>query len=253
MKKNGKEVVLIINGKIKDVTKKFKFSRGEELGEMTEISSEEFEKKYNQKADKTKHYYYEVETVKLNEKSTMAIAKRLGSKDDEKNEEKNDKKITIVKSNSSASIAPETIIYLNDKMISKAEMDKIDANKIKSVDVKKGKSNGEIRIETSYNYTNNDPEILLDNKVISKDGMDKIETKTIKSIDVKKEKSNLKNRMVSNIVNLIDDAEILLDNKVISYEDLNKLDKNEIESINIKNKNGKQSIIVKSRSKNKKK
>jgi beta-lactamase regulating signal transducer with metallopeptidase domain len=216
MKKNGKEVVLIINGKIKDVTKKFKFSRGEELGEMTEIPSEEFEKKFNQKADKNK-YYYEVEIVKLNEKSTMAIAKRLGSKDDEKNEEKNDKKITIVKSNSSASIAPETIIYLNDKMISKAEMDKIDANKIKSVDVKKGKSNGEIRIETSYNYTNNDPEILLDNKVISKDGMDKIETKTIKSIDVKKEKSNLKNRMVSNIVNLIDDAEILLDNKVISY------------------------------------
>ena len=56
MKKNGKEVVLIINGKIKDATKKFKFKRSEELGEMIEISSEEFEKKYNQKADKNKYY-----------------------------------------------------------------------------------------------------------------------------------------------------------------------------------------------------
>jgi len=181
MKKNGKEVVLIINGKIKDVTKKFKFSRGEELGEMTEISSEEFEKKYNQKADKIKHYYYEVETVKLNEKSTMAIAKRLGSKDDEKNEEK----ITFVKSSSTNSIAPETIIYLNDKVISKDEMYKVNPNTIKSVDVKKGKPNGEIKIVTSYNYTNKDPEILLNNKLISKDDLYKLDKNEIESINIK--------------------------------------------------------------------
>ncbi len=116
MKKNGKEVVLIINGKIKDVTKKFKFSRGEELGEMTEISSEEFENKFNQKADKNK-YYYEVE-----------IVKKLN--------------------NTSTSTKPEQTIYLNDKEISKIEMDNLDSKTIKSVDVKKGKSNGEIRIVT---------------------------------------------------------------------------------------------------------
>ena len=116
MKKNGKEVVLIINGKIKDVTKKFKFSRGEELGEMTEISSEEFENKFNQKADKNK-YYYEVE-----------IVKKLN--------------------NTSTSTKPEPTIYLNDKEISKIEMDNLDSKTIKSVDVKKGKSNGEIRIVT---------------------------------------------------------------------------------------------------------
>ena len=181
MKKNGKEVVLIINGKIKEPTEKFKISLDQDLDDMVEITPEEFEKKYNQKADKTKHYYYEVETVKLNEKSTMAIAKRLGSKDDEKNEEK----ITFVKSSSTNSIAPETIIYLNDKMISRAEMDKIDANTIKSVDVKKGKSNGEIRIETSYNYTNKDPEILLNNKVISKDDLNKLDKNEIESINIK--------------------------------------------------------------------
>jgi hypothetical protein len=116
MKKNGKEVVLIINGKIKDVTKKFKFSRGEELGEMTEISSEEFENKFNKKADKNK-YYYEVE-----------IVKKLN--------------------NTSTSTKPKPTIYLNDKEISKIEMDNLDSKTIKSVDVKKGKSNGEIRIVT---------------------------------------------------------------------------------------------------------
>lgn len=180
MKKNGKEVVVVINGKIKGATEKFKMSWDEELGDMLEITPEEFEKKYNQKADKNK-YYYEVETIKSDKKSTIAIAKRLDSKE----EEKNDEKITIVKSNSSASIAPETIIYLNDKIISKAEMDKIDANTIKSVDVKKGKSNGEIRIVTSYNYTNKDPEILLNNKVISKDDLNKLDKNEIESINIK--------------------------------------------------------------------
>jgi len=143
MKKNGKEVVVVINGKIKGATEKFKMSLDKELGDMVEITPEEFEKKYNQKADKNK-YYYEIETVKSNEKSTIVIAKRFDSED----EEKNNANITFVKSNSSTSIPSETIFYLNDKEISKAEMDKIDANTIKSFDVKKGKPNGEIRIVT---------------------------------------------------------------------------------------------------------
>jgi hypothetical protein len=153
MKKNGKEVVLIIHGKIQDPTKKFKFSWGEELGEMTEISTDEFEKKYNKKADKNK-YYYEVE-----------IVKKLN--------------------NTNTSNKPEPTIYLDDKEISKDEMDKIDSKTIKSVDVKKGKSNGEIRIETSYNYTNKDPEILLNNKVISKDDINKLDKNEIESINIK--------------------------------------------------------------------
>lgn len=64
MKKNGKEVVLIVNGKVKAPKEKVEISFNEELGEMKEISSAEFEKKYNQKASKNK-LYYEVETVKV--------------------------------------------------------------------------------------------------------------------------------------------------------------------------------------------
>jgi len=64
MKKNGKEVVLIVNGKVKAPKEKVEISFNEELDEMKEISSAEFEKKYNQKASKNK-LYYEVETVKV--------------------------------------------------------------------------------------------------------------------------------------------------------------------------------------------
>lgn len=180
MSKNGKEVVLIINGKIKGPTQKFKMSLDQDLGDMVEITPQEFEKKYNQKADKNK-YYLEVETVKSNEKRYIAIAKNLDSIDDEKN----DIKITSVKSNSPSSINPETIIYLNDKVISKIEMEKINPKTIKSVDVKKEKSNGEIRIVTSYNDLNIDTEILLDNKVISYEELKKFDKNEIESIHIK--------------------------------------------------------------------
>ena len=114
-------------------------------------------------------------------------------------------KITSVKMTSPSSINPETIIYLNDKEISKIEMDKINPKTIKSVDVKKEKSNGEIRIVTSSNFINDDPEILLDNKVISEDEMNKINPKTIKSINIIKGKSNKEIRMISKSINEMSD------------------------------------------------
>lgn len=153
MKKNGKEVVLIINGKIKDATKKFKFKRSEELGEMIEISSEEFEKKYNQKADKNK-YYYEVEIVKkLNNTSTLT--------------------------------KPEPTIYLNDKEISKDEMEKINPKSIKSIDIKKEKSNLKIRMVSNIINLVEDAEILLNKKVISYEDLNKLDKNEIESINIK--------------------------------------------------------------------
>ena len=64
MKKDGKEVVLIINGKVKSATEKVKIPMNEELGEMKAITAAEFKKKYQQNADQSK-LYYEVETVKV--------------------------------------------------------------------------------------------------------------------------------------------------------------------------------------------
>jgi hypothetical protein len=63
MTKNGKEVVLIVNGKIKGPTEKMKIPYDEELGEMKEITPAEFEKKYSKNANSNR-YYYEVKTVK---------------------------------------------------------------------------------------------------------------------------------------------------------------------------------------------
>jgi len=111
-----------------------------------------------------------------NPNEKVIIVNRTDSNDDEK--------ITFVTRSSSASVLPEPIIYLNDKEISKIELDNLDPKTIKSVDVKKGKSNGEIRIVTSSNFINNDPEILLDNKVISKDDLNKLDKNEIESINI---------------------------------------------------------------------
>lgn len=64
LKKNGKEIVLIINGKIKEPEEKIKLLKNEKLGERKQISGTEFEKTYHQKADKNK-LYFEVQTMPL--------------------------------------------------------------------------------------------------------------------------------------------------------------------------------------------
>lgn len=187
-------------------TKTVKEVRGNEPIKTIEI--------YNKKDE------YNKNSIGFKEVSNIATASLIASETDStdtanlkqdrvfivnRSDSNNDVKITAVKSNSPASINPETIIYLNDKEISKIEMDKINPITIKSVDVKKEKSNGEIRIVTSSNFVNDDPEILLDNKVISKDEMNKINPKTIKSINIIKGKSNKEIRMISKSINEMSD------------------------------------------------
>ncbi len=104
----------------------------------------------------------------------------------EVNNFENNVKITTRTINISPSkINPDPIIYLNDKEISKDEMDKIDVKTIKSVDVKKGKSNGEIRIVSKNNNSIEDAEIVLDNNVISKEDLNKLDKNEIESVNIK--------------------------------------------------------------------
>ena len=84
MKKNGKDVVLIINGKVKEATEKIQIPMNEELGKMKELTASAFEKKYKIKADKDK-YYYEVETVKV-KKSDLKSNKVIVYSRDKKSE-----------------------------------------------------------------------------------------------------------------------------------------------------------------------
>jgi hypothetical protein len=65
--RNGKEIVLIINGKEKITAEKIQVDLDDDLGDIKEISASEYEEKYNKKADKNK-LYYEVNTIK---KSTV--------------------------------------------------------------------------------------------------------------------------------------------------------------------------------------
>lgn len=61
--RNGKDVVLILNGKVQEADDNVKIDLNDEIGDMKEISSREYEKKYHKKADKDK-LYYEVNTIK---------------------------------------------------------------------------------------------------------------------------------------------------------------------------------------------
>jgi len=146
MTKNGKEVVLIINGKIKGATEKVKISLNEEFGDMNELTPSEFEKKYNKKADKNK-YYYEVETVKT---ATISWDEAKKISDEQK---KNSKKEKI---QSGYGITYETETYSSDENISRIKDDK-------SVDFKKAL-------------------LLLNNKKITYNELDQIDSNSIKQV-----------------------------------------------------------------------
>ena len=100
-------------------------------------------------------------------------------------DEKSGKKIMIFKGNSTISDEPKTIIYLDKKVISKEEMDKIDTEIIKSADIKKGTVKKEIKIITKIsNGISEDTEIYINGKKATKEELDKIENEDIESINV---------------------------------------------------------------------
>ncbi len=151
MTKNGKEVVLIVNGKIKGLTEKMKIPYDEELGEMKEITPAEFEKKYHKNANSNR-YYYEVETVKFihKEKNVNNDTKKIQIDTTRDETEKKVIKsgpydLTFKESNQSYQIekikkdknvdAKKALLILNEKEINYQELDKIDSNLIASVSV----------------------------------------------------------------------------------------------------------------------
>lgn len=139
MSKNGKEVVLIVNGKIKGATEKMKIPFDEELGEMKEITPSEFEKKYNKSANNDR-YYYEVKTVKSksNEENVkMEIEKKeLNPLKVEFSFSESDQVDQIDKVKKDKNVdAKKALIILNDKEINFEELEKIDSNLITTVSV----------------------------------------------------------------------------------------------------------------------
>lgn len=139
MSKNGKEVVLIVNGKIKGATEKMKIPFDEELGEMKEITPSEFEKKYNKSANNDR-YYYEVKTVKSksNEENVKIETekKELNPLKVEFSFSESDQVDQIDKVKKDKNVdAKKALIILNDKEINFEELEKIDSNLIASVSV----------------------------------------------------------------------------------------------------------------------
>lgn len=180
MTKNGKDVVLIINGKIKGATEKVKIPMNEELGDMNEISGADFEKKYKQKAVKNK-FYYEVETVK-EKVSIIGNNPSLVKKSEEKAQtgyattfetHSSDDNIIRIKENKAVDYK-KALILLNNKKIDYLDLDKVNPNKISTTSSISGSEklakkygakalNGIIMINTNDDNVKNDIENYDDN------------------------------------------------------------------------------------------
>lgn len=149
MKKNGKDVVLIINGKIKGATEKVKMPFNEELGDMKEITPTAFEKKYKQKADKEK-IYYEVETHNV-KTATVSYNNLINSTETKKNTEVEKKEdgwgMSFETSSSEDNIsrikegknvdAKKALLIFDGNEINYEQLDKINPNEIATTSISK--------------------------------------------------------------------------------------------------------------------
>lgn len=257
MTKNGKEVVLIINGKVKGATEKVKIPLNEEMGEMKELTPAEFEKKYKKKADKNK-YYYEVETVKLKTvvgswDETVKIPDEAKKKATENNQKmgyaisyetetfSSDENISRIKQDKSTDYK-KALIILDNKKISHDDLDKINPNNISQVSVFKGTE----KIIQKYGEEAKDGVIIIDlnNQVI------------IEEIKNDKTDFKLENNNSGFIISKNSREEDLLfykttlakNNIEFEYKNIKKNKNNEITSMTLFLKRGKENIELKIKS-----
>jgi hypothetical protein len=159
--KNGKNVILIINGKIKGATEKVKIPFDEELGEMKEISAAEFEKKYNQKAAKN-NLYYEVETYKL---KTVTGSWKDAMEDSKEGEENKPNSIKSFKENEAGNSEKS----INNKYNVTIGFDELGERN----QIKKTKEHKNVDYKKAL--------LIFDGKEINREDLDKIDETTIAS------------------------------------------------------------------------
>lgn len=164
--KNGKDVILIINGKIKGATEKVKIPVDEELGEMKEISAAEFEKKYNQKAAKN-NLYYEVETYKL---KTFTGSWKDAMKDSKEGEENKPNSIKSFKENEAGNSEKSN----SNKYNVTIEFDELGERN----QIKKSKEHKNVDYKKAL--------LIFDGKEINLEELEKINPNTISSFNVSK-------------------------------------------------------------------
>ncbi|MFC4739215.1 M56 family metallopeptidase [Flavobacterium ponti] len=81
----------------------------------------------------------------------------------------------------------ETVIYINDKKVSKKEMNKLNPKEIASVNVNKSDLKNQIRIYTKNSKgIDDDTKIYINGKEVSKDELDELDKNEIQSINVNK-------------------------------------------------------------------
>lgn len=243
--KNGKDIVLIINGKIKGATEKVKFSFDEELGEMKEITPAEFEKKYNQKADSDK-YYYEVEIIKLKTvvgkwDDTDGVSENQKTKPTNKTYENTEYKVTsefsedvinnhinTIKDNKNVDFKKALLIY-DGKEINHEELDKISPKNIASTSILSANN----KSIDKYGEKAKNGVIELKSKKYSEE-TDEIYMKVMKEYENKKKIELKAKENSSNSIEVIEERNKLIEERKYIIEQIKEERKKKLEEKRMK-------------------
>jgi hypothetical protein len=133
--KNGKKVNIIVNGKLQTATIKSKIPLDQEIDIFEELDEKQLKSKYN--IDKKEgETYYEITTKKEapNKDESKVVSRSLGvSYQSETSKPKN--------------AIEDAEILLNNKVISKEDLNKLDKNEIESINIKNNNGKRSIEIQ----------------------------------------------------------------------------------------------------------
>jgi beta-lactamase regulating signal transducer with metallopeptidase domain len=152
-----------------------------------------------------------------------------------------DKNVFIVKKED---LGDNTEIYFDGKKINEQELNDIDTEIIKTVNITKGDKNIVI-VKSKKDISENDENVFFinDNEVHKMD-VDNLDPNKIKTVNVIKADKKIIKVITKNSNEIPDDTEIFINGKKVSQEEFDKLEQNEIALMNVSNLNSKKRIEI---------
>ena len=150
-----------------------------------------------------------------------------------------------------ASLSKGKEIIINGNVSSQDELDKLNPNEIKTIDVIKKSSNPTILVTTKQNTGKatksikiTDKDIYINGAKVSQEDLDKLDPNEIESMDVTKKSDKGTVRIVTKkFSKILNDNDIYIDDKKVAKTELLLLDQNTIEKMDV-NKNEKKIKIT---------
>ncbi|WP_430400958.1 M56 family metallopeptidase [Flavobacterium sp.] len=143
-----------------------------------------------------------------------------------------------------------TEIYLDGKKIDESELENIDSEIIKTVNVSDNGNKNVIIIKSKKDLDENDEHVFFinDNEVDKMD-VDNLDPNKIKTVNVIKGDKKIVKVITKNSAGIPDDTEIFINGKKVTQEEFDNLEQNEIALMNISNINSKKRIEIQKKAK----